>query len=284
MAYQRLASLRAEADGAVERAEAAEGKCKKLEQEILNKDQEIQSLTHRLTVTDGQLEDAEKKLGDAKSVSAEHESSKTTNEGLQRKVQLLEEELDSAEKNLKETVERYVRAPDRITLPPISRSSCGSSIQAPSDGSEGRALRTPGAHLRAGEGSMGEEIRSTVHQPILVFSAHILSVYRKSSQNIRSPRKSSTNSSPAWKGCNRVAIFVFSFVCAASGSQYLSEVADVVGYSLVDLLHLTNSRKADDYPICILHDHFSGSMNNIHSHYFLSKAISTPYLLPLEFQ
>jgi len=124
-----LAQLRLEADNAVGRAEEAEAKNKKLEQEILNKDQEIQSLSRRLAVAETELEKAEGKLTDAKHVHDEHESSKTTNEGLQRKILLLEEELDSAEKNLKETVERCVRAADRAAPPHISRFSCGVSIR-----------------------------------------------------------------------------------------------------------------------------------------------------------
>ena len=40
-------------------------------------------------------------------------------------------------------------------------------------------------------------------------------VYRKSSRSIRTPRRSSTSSSPAWKGCDRAAIFVFSSVRVA---------------------------------------------------------------------
>jgi len=146
LSYQRLNTLRQEADSAVERAELAEAKNKKLEQEILSKDQEIQSLQHRLTITETNLDKAEEKFNDVKHVRDEHESSKTTNEGLQRKIVLLEEELDSAEKNLKETVERCVHTADRTFSPPVSRSSCGASIQAPSDGSEGRALRAPGAY------------------------------------------------------------------------------------------------------------------------------------------
>ena len=141
-----MTSLRNEADNAVARAEEAEAKIKKLEQEILTKDQDIQSYQHRLANAETNLEKAEEKLNDVKGVRDEHESSKTTNEGLQRKILLLEEELDSAEKNLKETVERCVHTADRTFSPPVSRSSCGTSIQAPSDGSEGRALRAPGAY------------------------------------------------------------------------------------------------------------------------------------------
>jgi tropomyosin, fungi type len=45
---KKLASLRAEADTAIERAEAAEAKNKKLEQMLLEKEQEIKSKDHRL--------------------------------------------------------------------------------------------------------------------------------------------------------------------------------------------------------------------------------------------
>jgi tropomyosin, fungi type len=103
-----LSTLRAEADSAIERAEVAEAKNKKYEQQVLEKDQEIVSLQHRLAVTESDLEKAESKLGDAKAAHDENETSKTTNEALTRKIQLLEEELDNAEKNLKDTVERCV--------------------------------------------------------------------------------------------------------------------------------------------------------------------------------
>lgn len=81
---------------------------KKFEQEILQKDQEIISLQHKLSVLDGELEKAESKLADAKVAREEGDASKTTNENLTRKIQLLEEELDAAEKNVKETVEKCV--------------------------------------------------------------------------------------------------------------------------------------------------------------------------------
>lgn len=98
--------LRAEADNAVTRAEEAEAKNKKYEQAILEKDQEITSLQHKLSILDAELEKAEAKLAESKVAQEEGEHSKTTNEGLIRKIQLLEEELDAAEKNVKETVEK----------------------------------------------------------------------------------------------------------------------------------------------------------------------------------
>ena len=105
---QRLQSLRAEADNAVARAEEAEAKNKKYEQTLLEKEQEITSLQHKISVLDADLEKAEGKLTDLKSAQEDGEQSKTANEGLQRKIQLLEEELDAADKNLKEAMDKYV--------------------------------------------------------------------------------------------------------------------------------------------------------------------------------
>jgi tropomyosin, fungi type len=105
---QKLAALRAEADISIERAEAAEAKNKTYEQELLQKDQEITSLTHRLSVLDAELEKAESRVVEFKTALSDGEGQKSTNELLTRKIQLLEEELDAAEKNVKETVEKCV--------------------------------------------------------------------------------------------------------------------------------------------------------------------------------
>lgn len=75
---------------------------------VLERDQEITSLQHKLNVMNDELDTAESKLGDAKAAKEEGEQNKSTNEALQRKIQLLEEELDAAEKNAKETTEKYV--------------------------------------------------------------------------------------------------------------------------------------------------------------------------------
>jgi len=103
---EKLNALRAEADAALERAENAEAKNKTYEQTILEKEQEISSLNHKLSVLDAELEKAESKLADAKTAKEEGENSKTANEGYLRKIQLLEEELDTAEKTVKETMEK----------------------------------------------------------------------------------------------------------------------------------------------------------------------------------
>jgi len=55
---EKLNSLRTEADNAVLRAEEAEAKNKKYEQVLLEKEQEITSLQHKLSLLDGELEKA----------------------------------------------------------------------------------------------------------------------------------------------------------------------------------------------------------------------------------
>lgn len=61
---QKLASLRAEADAAVARAEAAEAKNKKLEQELLEREQDIKSKDHRLGILEDKFEEASTQLKD----------------------------------------------------------------------------------------------------------------------------------------------------------------------------------------------------------------------------
>ncbi|GAA98397.1 hypothetical protein E5Q_05083 [Mixia osmundae IAM 14324] len=103
---EKLASLRAEADANAERAEAAEAKNKTLEQEALQKDQQIASLNHKVQTLEADLDKIEAKVGDHKKAVEESETHKSASENLQRKIQLLEEELDHSEKNLKETTEK----------------------------------------------------------------------------------------------------------------------------------------------------------------------------------
>ena len=105
---QTLAKLRTEADANLERAEAAEAKNKILEQESVSREQEISSLTHRVTTLENDLEKAEAKVSEMKGYKDEESTHRDTNESLNRKIALLESELDMAEKNLRETTDKYV--------------------------------------------------------------------------------------------------------------------------------------------------------------------------------
>ena len=132
-----MQALRAEVDTAVDRAEAAEARIKVLEQELLQKEQENSSLTHKVSLLETDLDKSEGKVADLKTAQANGELDKTTNDSLVRKIQLLEEELDAAEKNVKETVEKYVPhlPPDRTNT---KRDIL--SFKAETSGREGRAL------------------------------------------------------------------------------------------------------------------------------------------------
>jgi len=103
---EKLNALRTEADAAVDRAEAAEAKNKQLDQVLLQREQEITSLQHRLDVANAEIDKLDGKLTEAKHHGEEGDSAKSTADNLQRKIQVLEDELDNAEKNLKETVEK----------------------------------------------------------------------------------------------------------------------------------------------------------------------------------
>jgi tropomyosin, fungi type len=100
---QRLASLRIEADRAVERAEAAEKKNKELEQLLLANEQDIKSLTHRNGLLETELEKNESTITEFKHEKAAGENSHTTLEGLTRKVQILEGDLENTENRLQES-------------------------------------------------------------------------------------------------------------------------------------------------------------------------------------
>jgi tropomyosin, fungi type len=103
-----MASLRLESDGLRVKLDGAEGRLKELEQQILQKDQEITSLTHRNAVLEAESEKAEKAVAALKHEAEAGAQHGTQNEALQRRLQLFEEEAEEADKNLRETNDKYV--------------------------------------------------------------------------------------------------------------------------------------------------------------------------------
>src|SRR3954471_7191751 len=75
-------------------------------QDVLEKEQEIASLQHKLKLSEEENDKYETQLKEYKTAAAESETHRTTGENLTRKVQMLEEELEQAEKDLKETHEK----------------------------------------------------------------------------------------------------------------------------------------------------------------------------------
>jgi tropomyosin len=96
-------SLRIEADEAAGKVEELQKQVKTLEQENLQKEHEITSLTHKNSGLESEVEKLEGQLKDAKAVAEESGHAGTQNETLQRRLQLLEEEAEEADKNLRET-------------------------------------------------------------------------------------------------------------------------------------------------------------------------------------
>lgn len=79
---------------------------KKLEQELLNKEQENMALQRAKVKLEADLTQAEEKLEESKRSQEDGEHTRSTNDSLQRKVQLLEDELNTADQTLKDTVEK----------------------------------------------------------------------------------------------------------------------------------------------------------------------------------
>jgi len=100
---QKMNSLRIEADEASAQVEEMKTKVKTLEQENLQKEQEITSLTHKNGLLEAEVDKLEGLIKDAKSAADEGQQHGTQNEALQRRLQLLEEEAEEADKNLRET-------------------------------------------------------------------------------------------------------------------------------------------------------------------------------------
>ncbi|RPA93993.1 hypothetical protein L873DRAFT_1846884 [Choiromyces venosus 120613-1] len=115
-----MISLRAEVDEVQSRNEELQAKIKVLEQENLQKEQEITSLTHQKALLEGENEKLETRLKEEKEAHVIGSTNSQELQNLQRKVQLLEEEAEEAEKNLRETNEKYVISVDiRLSLSTI---------------------------------------------------------------------------------------------------------------------------------------------------------------------
>lgn len=103
------------------RAEAAN---KKLQHELMTKDQEIVSLQHRIANLEADLDKAEQKLTEAKGATEDVEGHRTENEILKRKVDKLEEDLDNQERQLRETTDKCVVGTPPPFVSPPPRALC----------------------------------------------------------------------------------------------------------------------------------------------------------------
>ncbi|KAG0295026.1 hypothetical protein BGZ96_012689 [Linnemannia gamsii] len=101
---EKIASIRAEADIALARAEDAERDLAASKAELSSKEQDAISLNNRITLLETQLEKAENSGGEASVKLREHELKV---EDLERKVKSLEKENESLETKLEEMTEKH---------------------------------------------------------------------------------------------------------------------------------------------------------------------------------
>ncbi|TGO50886.1 hypothetical protein BOTNAR_0376g00080 [Botryotinia narcissicola] len=87
---EKMNTLRIEADEATAKVQELQEKVKALEQENLQKEQEITSLTHKNNLLETEFEKLESGIKEAKAVAEEGSQHGTQNETLQRRLQLLE--------------------------------------------------------------------------------------------------------------------------------------------------------------------------------------------------
>lgn len=79
---------------------------KQNETTIYQKEQEVSTLTSKLSLTETEVEKLETDLKHWKTMAGEGESAKDQGEGLTRKVGVLEEELEKTEKELRTTLDK----------------------------------------------------------------------------------------------------------------------------------------------------------------------------------
>ena len=100
---QKMNQLRVEVEESTATAEELKAKVKILEQDNLQKEQEITSLQHKNGLLESEVEKLETEIKNHKGAAEEGHQHGTQNEALQRRLQLLEEEAEEADKNLRET-------------------------------------------------------------------------------------------------------------------------------------------------------------------------------------
>jgi tropomyosin len=115
-------SLRLEAEESAGKVEELQSKVKTLEQDNLQKEQDIISLTHKNSVLESEVEKFETQVKELKSAATEGQQHGTQNETLTRRLQLLEEEAEEADRTLREANEKYdgKPAPRYFILRPLT--------------------------------------------------------------------------------------------------------------------------------------------------------------------
>ncbi|KAJ2780818.1 tropomyosin-2 [Coemansia javaensis] len=108
---EKIASLRAEIDAAVERAETAEQALKQLTDQQTERDQEVISYQNRIKRLEEEAQVREEQLDEAKQIQRDSEATLNESDAVLKKASSLEEKLDETENQLREALERQVRRP-----------------------------------------------------------------------------------------------------------------------------------------------------------------------------
>ena len=103
---QKLNSLRAEADAAQARADAAEKELKALKEQQGGNDTELTGLKNKIALLEQELERAESRVAKTKGAADDADKHAGDIEALNRKIHLLESNLEAAEGNLKDVTSK----------------------------------------------------------------------------------------------------------------------------------------------------------------------------------
>lgn len=103
---EKLNTLRIEAETATARAIDAEQQCKKLQEALQCKENEILSWQNKATLLTQELERAEERIVQVKVQRQENDAAQSQSESFTRKIALLENDLEVAQRNYKDCSEK----------------------------------------------------------------------------------------------------------------------------------------------------------------------------------
>ena len=97
-----------ESESSSARADKAEGDVKQLQTELSRRENEVLTLTNKVTLLQEELQRQEKRIEEAKIRQTQDDKETTIIESMQRTIGMLEQQVDEKERGRKEAVEMYV--------------------------------------------------------------------------------------------------------------------------------------------------------------------------------
>ncbi|PVV01274.1 hypothetical protein BB560_004313 [Smittium megazygosporum] len=102
----KINSIRLEAEAASARADAAEAALKQLNDQQVEREQEIISLQNRIAMLEEEIERKDERIVEIKQLADDHETSKSAGDVLTKRIDMLEEKLETSESELQQTKEK----------------------------------------------------------------------------------------------------------------------------------------------------------------------------------